>query len=112
MSRERDRISAWKRIDQIKGIAAERKRLAAMISKTPNDRGYRWVHEWLAKSDEQHFADGVDIFGCKECGKAPRFIWRTSFSFCKEYGCGLIFCDDCILKLAQRVLAAAKEDVR
>jgi hypothetical protein len=99
----------WERVDQYTIIADERKRLTKAIGEQPDNPHWQWMKRWLAETDEQHFAKGDSCQKCDTCGKVTRYVWRSEFSFCDEYGCGMDLCDECILKLARQVRAARKE---
>lgn len=40
---------------------------------------------------------------CSSCGKQVDEWLETSFSFCNEYGCGMVLCKDCIDKLHEKI---------
>ena len=89
--------------DQMKRIEKERKRLSGILAKEPNSSFYHWMHEWLAKSDEEHFKNGESVQRCDMCGSIPSHIWSSDFSFCDEHSCSMDLCDECILKMAREV---------
>lgn len=99
----------FKRIDQMTLIEAERSRLErALLDEPQKGEGiWRWMVDWLAKTDEEHLANGDAINQCDMCHARPRFILTTEFSFCEEYDCGIDLCDKCILELADVVRASA-----
>lgn len=40
---------------------------------------------------------------CSDCGRKVDIWLETDFSFCDEYGCGMVLCHDCARKLKAEI---------
>ncbi len=113
--------------DNLAVIQKERKRLEGLVTSEAFKKNpqWRWMLNWLAKTDEYHLkkfmskSNGMEDIGddstpdedyietgyhCDLCFKPRQYLLETLFSFCDEYGCGLHICKECagvIGKLAE-----------
>lgn len=90
----------FKLIDGMEKVKAERDRLNKIVNSPEykNNKQWHWMEEWLEKTDEENL-NNIFQQECDMCGKKERYLLETSFSFCKEYECGMKLCKSCVKEL-------------
>lgn len=76
------------------------------------DYPLEWMKEQFGetlteKDGLNHFGGRFDGADCNICGKEVKSdekIIQLSFSFCREYGCGMNICKDCLVRLNKLLL--------
>jgi hypothetical protein len=96
-------VIEWTIETSIKRIKSERDRLLKLKSRHEWEEAVKsrwsWMVEWLAKTDEEHLAEGNFRVKCKMCDTCLDEWMECSFSFCDEYGCGMELCKSCAEKI-------------
>jgi hypothetical protein len=124
--------TSFKIVDVLSIIQAKRKRIEGFVARSDfkDHSGWQWMLEWLAKPDDEHLKEELTIknwtaeddcvefdpqqdyiesgYCCNICFKPKRYLLKTSFSFCNEYGCGMSICKECAAKIGE--LAASVPD--
>lgn len=96
-------------IDVLQEINKKRQHLENIIKSDDykNHPGWHWMEDWLTKTDEEHYKTWDDY--CNVCGKKSRYYIKMDFSFCNDYVCSMLICEDCLTQMLDILKNNVKE---